>query len=71
MEVSTRSTFFTLSGRLSGVCRKRPDSMVWRISCKNGTDLEKCFLHAVSEMLEILSACAAQARIRKEKPEQA
>lgn len=50
---------------------KRAESMLWRRLCRKGTALEKRFLQAASEMLEIPSAKAAAARILKERPEQA
>ncbi|MDE6911352.1 MAG: hypothetical protein K2P44_12910 [Lachnospiraceae bacterium] len=40
--------------------------MACRSSCRNGTALTRCFLHAVSEIPEIASAQAEAARLRKE-----
>ena len=53
-DASTSNTFFTpFKTDLSALKEIKDDKMKCKISRRKGTCLENCFLHAVSEILEI------------------
>ena len=72
MDASTNRTFLLpFTAEVSAVKGSKEDNMECKISRRKGTALEKCFLHAVSEILEIPRAQAEEANKRKEMLEQA